>query len=301
LLSLSVAAALNAVGYGVVTPGAYAQENLDEILVTGSRITRRDNVANSPIVTIDSDAFESQNGLNLESYLNQLPNYNPAAAPTVLTGSGSNSDVQITPVNSVGIASISLRGFGSNRSLVLVDGRRVVPINSLMVTDINAIPSALIERVETITGGASAVYGADAVGGVTNFILREDFEGFDLDAQYGTTDEGGGEESRIGAVFGANFDDARGNIAMGVEAYNREAVLEREREAFTDRYADRGAAGTFGFLQGTSHYNCVFNCPTPAAVEGVSPTGQRARTCSALHRATSCGNSSSTPTRTAFS
>jgi outer membrane cobalamin receptor len=255
---------------GAISPSASAQElQLDEITVTGSRIVRRDLVSNSPIITIDADAFESQNGLNLESYLNQLPNYNPAASPTVLVGPGGNSDVQITPVNSVGIASISLRGFGPNRSLVLVDGRRVVPINSLMVTDINAIPSALIERVETITGGASAVYGADAVGGVTNFILREDFEGFELDAQYGTTDEGGGEENRIGAVFGANFDDGRGNIAMGVEAYNREVVLEREREAFTDRYFDQNALGTFGFLQGTTHFNCLFNCPTTATVNGV--------------------------------
>src|SRR5690606_17209216 len=161
-LSASVAAALGAMAAGAIAPAAHAQQGaaLEEVVVTGSRIVRRDNVANSPIVTIDADAFESQNGLNLESYLNQLPNYNPAAAPTVLNGPGSNSDVQITPVNSVGIASISLRGFGSNRSLVLVDGRRVVPINSLMVTDINSIPSALIERVETITGGASAVYGA---------------------------------------------------------------------------------------------------------------------------------------------
>ena len=175
---------------------AYAQavpDQLEEVVVTGSRITRRDYESNSPIVTVDSEAFESQMGLNFEAYLNQLPNYNPASSPTTSQG-----DVQITPVNSVGIASISLRGFGPNRSLVLVDGRRLVPINALMVTDINAIPSALIERVETITGGASAVYGADAVGGVTNFILRDDFEGFDIDMQYGTTDRAAAR--KVGSV-----------------------------------------------------------------------------------------------------
>jgi outer membrane receptor for ferrienterochelin and colicin len=123
-------------------------------VVTGSRIVRRDYTSNSPIVTIEQEQFESQMGLNFEAYLNQMPTYNPAAAPTT-----TQFDVQITPVNSVGIASISLRGFGPNRNLVLVDGKRPVPINSLMVTDINSIPSALIERVETITGGASAVYG----------------------------------------------------------------------------------------------------------------------------------------------
>src|SRR5690606_19693254 len=106
-------------------------------------------------------------------------------------------------------------------------------------------------------------YGADAVGGVTNFILRDDFEGFEFDAQYGLTSEGGGEETRVSAVFGANFDDGRGNIAIGAETYSREAVLEIDRDIFTDRYLDPYAGGTFGnTLQGTSHYNCLFNCPT---------------------------------------
>jgi outer membrane receptor protein involved in Fe transport len=266
LLSVSVGAAIASMAVGAVSPSAHAQEvQLEEIVVTGSRIVRRDYVSNSPIVTIESDQFESQNGLNFERYLNQLPNYNPASTPTT-----TQFDVQITPVNSVGVASISLRGFGPNRSLVLVDGRRQVPINSLMVTDVNGIPSALIERVETITGGASAVYGADAVGGVTNFILRDDFEGFEFDAQYGTTSEGGGEESRVSAVFGADFDDGRGNIAMGVEAYNREAVLEIDRDAYTDRYLDPNAEGTFGFLVGTSHYNQTFGpFPSSAAVNAV--------------------------------
>ena len=179
---------------------------------------RRDYESNSPIVTVNAEDFETQTGLNVEAYLNQMPQYNPAASPVTTDG-----DVQITPVNSVGIASISLRGFGPNRSLVLVDGKRMVPINPLMVTDINGIPSALIERVETITGGASAVYGADAVGGVTNFILKDDFEGFDVDFQTGMTQEGDGEESRISGVLGTNFSDGRGNVTVGFETYKREA------------------------------------------------------------------------------
>jgi iron complex outermembrane receptor protein len=270
-LSVAVAAAIGSMASGVVTTRASAQEanSLEEIVVTGSRITRRDYTSNSPIVTIEAEQFEAQNGLNFEAYLNQLPNYNPAASPTVRAGAGGNGDVQITPVNSVGIASISLRGFGPNRNLVLMDGRRLVPINALMVTDINAIPSALIERVETITGGASAVYGADAVSGVTNFILRDDFEGFELDTQYGTTDAGDGAESRISAVFGANLSDGRGNVAVGVEAYNREAAYDIEREIFRERYNDPYAAGSFIFLQGTSHLNCMLNCPNENAIAAV--------------------------------
>ena len=265
LLSASISTALGALAMAAIAPDAFAQESsLEEVVITGSRIVRRDYESNSPIVTVDAADFESQAGLNVEAYLNQLPTYNPAATPTTTQG-----DVQITPVNSVGIASISLRGFGPNRSLVLVNGKRPTPINALMVTDVNAIPSALLARVETITGGASAVYGADAVGGVTNFILRNDFEGLELDGQYGVTEAGDGDESRLSAVLGTNFADGRGNLVMGMERYTRGKALEVERDIFTDRYNDPYAAGTFGFLQGTSHYNCLFNCPNPAAVNAV--------------------------------
>jgi iron complex outermembrane recepter protein len=265
-LSMSVAAALGAMALSGVAPSASAQDvqSLEEVVITGSRIVRRDYVSNSPIVTINAEDFETQTGLNIESYLNQLPTYNPAFAPTTTQG-----DVQITPVNSVGIASISLRGFGSNRSLVLINGKRPTPINALMVTDINGIPSALIQRVETITGGASAVYGADAVGGVTNFILRDNFEGLEFDAQHGIHEAGDGEESRVSAVLGANFSDGRGNVTLGVERYERRAALERERDIFTDRWAHPYVPGSFVFLQGVNAFDCAFNCPDPATVDAL--------------------------------
>src|SRR5690606_16629337 len=238
------------------SPSAHAQQQetqaLEEVVVTGSRIVRRDYQSNSPIVTINNDDFETQTGLNVESYLNQMPQYNPAASPVT-----TQQDVQITPVNSVGIASISLRGFGANRSLVLVNGKRMVPINALMVTDVNSVPSALIARVETITGGASAVYGADAVGGVTNFILRDDFEGFDIDLQHGATQEGDGEESRIAIVLGTNFSDGRGNVTFGLEKYNRNEALEINHDLYRDRWTHPLVPGTFIFLQGVNGYNCA--------------------------------------------
>lgn len=265
LLSVSISAALGTTVLGGIAQNAHAQdeEALEEIVITGSRIVRRDYESNSPIVTVDSGDFERQTGLNIESYLNQLPTYNPASTPTTTQG-----DVQITPVNSVGIASISLRGFGPNRSLVLVDGKRPTPINALMVTDINAIPSALIERVETITGGASAVYGADAVGGVTNFILRDDFEGLELDTQYGVTEAGDGDETRISAVLGANFADGRGNVTLGLEHYNRDRAEQAERDFYTDRFNNPQVPGGL-FLQGVNGYNCLFNCPSAGAVDGL--------------------------------
>lgn len=265
-LAVSIASALGVTATSFSTTAIAQQEgqSLEEVVVTGSRIVRRDYQSNSPIVTVDNDDFETQTGLNIESYLNQMPQYNPAASPVT-----TEQDVQITPVNSVGIASISLRGFGPNRSLVLVDGKRLVPINALMVTDVNAVPSALIERVETITGGASAVYGADAVGGVTNFILRDDFEGFEIDMQHGATAEGDGEESRLSATFGTNFADGDGNVAFGFESYNRDVALERNHDAYTERWADPDAPGSFFFLQGINGYNCGFNCPNPDTVDAL--------------------------------
>lgn len=252
----------------LVTP-VYAQGDnvLEEVTVTGSRIVRKDYVSNSPIVTVDAAAFEQQSGLNVESYLNQLPQYNPATTPVT-----TQQDVQITPVNSVGIASISLRGFGPNRSLVLVDGKRPVPINALMVTDVNSIPSSMIQRVETITGGASAVYGADAVGGVTNFILRNNFEGMEFDGQFGTNEAGDGDEYRVSAVLGSNFSDGRGNITVGMEYYNRETSYYKNRDFYTDAWTNPNQGGNFiGFIQGVNGYNCAFNCPPAAVANALFP------------------------------
>ncbi len=206
--------------YAPLVSGAEEGAELQEVQVTGSRILRRDYESNSPLVSVESEALENRSGLNIESYLNQLPQFNPATTPTT-----AQFDVQITPVNSVGISSISLRGFGPNRNLVLVDGHRSVPINALMVTDINYIPSALIERVEIISGGASAVYGADAIGGVTNFITRNNFEGAEFDVQYGMAEVGDNETIRAYALFGTNFAEGRGNVTFETEYYSRDAAL----------------------------------------------------------------------------
>jgi iron complex outermembrane recepter protein len=269
----SVAAILGSAAMAAYSPIALSADGADElaeVTVTGSRITRRDNEANSPLVSIDTAELESRSNLNIESYLNQLPQYNPAAAPTIQNGPGSNSDVQISAVNSVGIAAISLRGFGPNRSLVLIDGRRAVPINALQVVDINGIPSSMIKRVEIISGGASATYGADAIGGVSNFMLRRDFEGLEVDAQYGVTQEGDGAETRASAIFGSKIGDNRGNIVFAAEFYDREPSYERNHEFFQKGYADPTVAGNFiGFIMGMNGYNNLFNPANPATLGGI--------------------------------
>jgi outer membrane receptor protein involved in Fe transport len=247
-----------------------ASDDLTELVVTGSRILRRDYDANSPLVTVDSAALEQRAGLNVESYLNQLPAYNPAASPNVKGGSGSNSDVQISAVNSVGIASISLRGFGPNRSLVLVDGRRATPTNALMVVDVNGIPSAMIKRVEIISGGASATYGADAIGGVSNFLLRRDFDGLEFDTQWGTTEAGDGQEIRASVITGQSFNDGRGHFVVAGEYYDRQASFEKNRNFFTDGWADPTTATNAPSFFGENAYNTVTgNAPSVNALSAI--------------------------------
>ena len=247
-----------------------AEEKLEEIQVTGSRITRRDLESNSPIVSIDNAALEAKSGLNIESYLNQLPAFNPAGSPTVKGGTGSNSDVQISAVSSVGIASISLRGFGPNRGLVLMDGHRATPTNALMVVDINSVPSSMIKRVEIISGGASATYGADAIAGVSNFILRKDFQGLEADFQQGITQAGDGQETRASALMGSKFADGRGNVVFAAEYYNREAAYEKNRDFYKKGWADPTVTGNFlGFVMGVNGYNPSSNNYSPNALAGI--------------------------------
>jgi outer membrane receptor protein involved in Fe transport len=256
---------------------APAADELAEVTVTGSRIARRDYEANSPILTIDATAFENQTGQNIESYLNTLPAYNPASSPTT-----TEDDIQPNAVNSVGIATISLRGFGPNRSLVLLDGKRPVPSNALMVTDVNAIPSAMVERVEIITGGASATYGADAVGGVTNFILRKNFKGAEFDLHYGITEAGDGQEFRASGILGTDFADNRGNITVAMEYYDRNVALERNRDFYTKSWMDPNQPSDDLFLYGSSGYNSgtdrvgggttgPFNTPNETTVKALFP------------------------------
>src|SRR5262249_54608772 len=132
-------------------PAAQKPAELQEVTVTGSRIVRKDFEATSPIVTVGQEIFQQSSTVALESNLNKLPQFVPAVTQQVTT------DVQNTATNTVGASTVSLRGLGPNRNLVLLDGRRTMPVNAQMVVDINSIPAAAVERVEIITGGASSV------------------------------------------------------------------------------------------------------------------------------------------------
>jgi outer membrane receptor protein involved in Fe transport len=175
----------------------------------------------------------------------------------------------------LGIASVNLRGIGPNRTLVLVDGRRAQPANASLVVDLNTIPSAAIERVETITGGASAVYGADALAGVVNFVLKSDFEGVEMDFQTGATAEGDGEEARFSTLLGLNA--GNGNVMVGAEWYQRGEVMTVDRDFYREGWSAPGNE-TGGFLQATGYSPNVVtrdgvtltpNRPTQAAIDAL--------------------------------
>ncbi len=177
-LALGLGAGTLALGF---SPGALAQdegaEQVEEITVTGSRIKKKDFTSNAPVTTVGFEQIELTGTVNTESLLNALPQTVPGLDRT------SNN-----PGN--GTATVDLRGLGSQRTLVLINGTRVVPTSRGGSVDINAIPTALIQNIEVLTGGASAVYGSDAIAGVVNFILKDDFEGVAINYGYETTEEG---------------------------------------------------------------------------------------------------------------
>lgn len=249
-LSSAVAAAiagLTTAGYAQAQEPAQGERQVDEITVTGSRIVRQDFTANSPIQTVDEQLFDETSAIGVETVLNRLPQFVPAVTQFTTT------DVQQTATNTVGASTVSLRGLGANRNLVLINGRRAMPVDPTMVVDTNSIPSAAIQRVEIISGGASAVYGADAVGGVVNFILKDDYEGATIDVRFGDTQHGGSQSVTLSALLGANVADDRGNVMIGIERDTRAKQLAYERDWRVADFANPRVGGGF-FAFGSSTY-----------------------------------------------
>ena len=233
--------------------------NSEAIIVTGSRIARRDYESNSPIVTVSDDVLKASGTSSLEANLNRLPQFAPDKTPDA------GGDIQATATNTPGSATVSLRNLGANRSLVLINGRRTTPSNASMVVDVNTIPAAAVERVEIISGGASSTYGADAVGGVVNFIMKNNFEGLAIDGQASIGQEGDGFEYTLSGVMGANFDDGRGNVSIAVSTNVREDAFRRDRSWFRDAYKSPNIGGT-EFFPDFSGVDFAFNPTSAAAV-----------------------------------
>lgn len=206
-------------------------ESVEEIVVTGSRIKRRDFTSPSPISTLDRDAIAFSGLPTIESTINLMPQVMPDFGRT----SNNPGD---------GTARINLRGMGPGRTLVLLNGRRVAPSGVGSAIDVNNLPQALMERVEIITGGATTVYGSDAVAGVVNFITRDDFSGFAIDAGANTTAENDASVYDLNLAFGHNFSNGRGNITLYASALERDDLFASARELTGVSYVNNNQTGT---------------------------------------------------------
>ncbi|QKS00445.1 TonB-dependent receptor plug domain-containing protein [Sphingomonas sp. CL5.1] len=192
-----------------------------EIVVTGSRIPHPDVESNSPVSVVSAEAIKLTATNETDRVLDMLPQVAGS------TGAGSNLGS--------GAATVNLRNLGAVRTLVLINGRRVVGSSPDGVVDINMIPPALLERVDVLTGGASAVYGSDAMAGVVNFVLKDNFTGIQLGANSGISDRGDARNYQFDITAGTNFAGGRGNVAVYASYYNRDPVYAAARD-YATRY-----------------------------------------------------------------
>jgi outer membrane receptor protein involved in Fe transport len=271
-VSLAIASSLSIPGYAEESAGG---QDLTEIVVTGSRIVRKDYESQTPIVTLNAETFENRSAVTVESALQQLPQFAPSAGAQ--SNSGSSTPFP-SPTAAPGAATVNLRGLGTNRNLILIDGRRVQPSSGNMTVDLNTIPSNAIQNVEVISGGAAAVYGADAISGVINFITRKNFEGAQFDAQYGITQEGDGEQYSFSALLGTNYADGRGNVMFGGNYAYRGDIASKNRDWVRAGWKDPGTnAGGAGNAAGISLFRCartpVNTCSTSAWLPVLNGSG----------------------------
>ena len=245
--------------------------NTGGIVVTGSRIKQPNLESASPVTVVTAQEFADTGTTRVEDLVNSLPQ--------VFAGQGSNISNGAS-----GTATLDLRGLGSERTLVLVNGRRLVPGDpSTSAADINVIPAALIKRVDVLTGGASSVYGADAVAGVVNFVMDTEFEGFKLDTQYSVYNHDNRNNSEIvsalgtrayprgmvtdggtfdvTATFGTSFDDGRGHVTAYAGYRNIKAVTQANRDYSACALGGRTAAATA--TANGNRYTCGGSATSP--------------------------------------
>ena len=217
LLLGSVAAA------SVAAPSfVYAQEvDVEELVVTGSRIRRDTFTAPVPVSVLSSEQIRASGNVSLAEAMLEIPTIS----------ANTNSQNSSSTLFLAGQARADIRGLGAERTLVLMDGRRIVFSDaSSPGVDLNMIPSLMVDRIETVAGGASAVYGSEAIAGVVNIIMKKEFDGLEFDVQTGVSQEGDGAEFRIGALYGTKLLDDRLNLLVGGEVSRQEPVMQRDRD-----------------------------------------------------------------------
>ena len=195
-----------------------------DIVVTGSRIASPGAISASPLQTIGAEQIQQQGAINVQEVLLQNPTF---GTPGI---SRTNSSFA---TQSAGVATVNLRNLGEDRTLVLVNGRRFVSgVPGSNAVDLNVIPTQFLERVDVLTGGASAVYGSDAVAGVVNMIYKTKFDGLQIDGQYGISQYGDGADKQVNLLAGKNFADGRGNIML-FGGYSKQGTVYK-RDRFTE-------------------------------------------------------------------
>ncbi|MEA1673196.1 TonB-dependent receptor domain-containing protein [Nitrospirillum sp. BR 11163] len=230
--------------------GPQAGDGLEEIIVTGSRI--RQGGASTPVNTVNAEDVKLSGNVNIERMLAQLPQ-----AVGSQLGSATSNTVP------GGFADVNLRGFGATRNLVLVNGRRFAIYGPEQVTDLNTIPASLIKRTEIVTGGSSAVYGSDAITGVVNFIMRDDFEGIEARAQMNIDQPTGTPVYNVDLTAGGNFAQNRGNLVVAANYLDRRAITRGERGSYAYDSLSDGCV-----VKGTSSPDHAGTPFTPSAGKG---------------------------------
>jgi iron complex outermembrane recepter protein len=264
----------NAAAQTPTAPASSAESTaLPEVVVTGSRIARQDFTSLSPIVTVDAGAIENHSEASVVSALDNLPQFSVA-------GNSNNLSAASNPFPSAtaaapGAATVDLRGLGTNRTLVLIDGRRAQPVDALLEIDLNTIPPDAVQSIETITGGAASTYGADAIAGVVNIKLKQNFQGFEVDAQQGLSQYGDGANTSLGAIMGGNFADNKGNLMLVVD-YSKVGEADQTKRGWFQ--AGENAPGTPGgaLYNGPNLTEFIYdatNMPTGAGAYGTPAVG----------------------------
>jgi outer membrane receptor protein involved in Fe transport len=228
---LKLGAAPLVMGIALASAPAYAQDAAEdsattggEIVVTGTLIRNPNLEQSTPVNVTTSDAIELKQSNVAEEVLRELPGVVPNMGSAVNNGNTGGSYVD-------------LRGLGSTRNIVLLNGNRVAPSDVNGRVDLNNIPLALIERVDALTGAAVTTYGADAITGVVNFVTKRDFAGLEVTASEQITEQGDGNVFRVDATIGANFDDGRGNAVLSIGYQQADAVYQGARP-FSDNTLD---------------------------------------------------------------
>lgn len=219
---LKLGAAPLVLGVALISAPAFAQdaeEGADEgeIVVTGTLIRNPNLEQSTPVNVTTSDAIELKQSNVAEEVLREIPGVVPNIGSAVNNGNG-------------GASYVDLRGLGSTRNIVLLDGNRLAPSELQGRVDLNNIPLALIERVDALTGAAVTTYGADAITGVVNFITKRDFAGAEISASQQITELGDGSFFRVDATIGANFDDGRGNAVLSIGYQQSDPVYQGGRD-----------------------------------------------------------------------